>query len=420
MSMPPEPLLQVLARLQQAGHEAWLVGGAVRDRVLGRPAGDWDVATSAEPEEVMALFPRVVPTGLKHGTVTVVEGEPIEVTTFRVDGEYTDGRRPDSVRFTRSLEEDLARRDFTVNAMAWDPLADRFADPFGGRHDLDRRLIRAVGDPVARFTEDGLRPLRAVRFAAVLGFSIDPATEHAMARTLPTFRQVSVERIRVELAKTLTSPRAGWALGVLQSTGLLAEFLPEVAGLAAADFAHVVRALAHPVDEKSGLVSEGSGISDPLAQRLTLLLHPTVGDPDALLRRLRFSNEERRRVVALLRLRDAHPHPDSDFEVRALVARVTLDLLDTWLAVRATWEGPAAWQALAARIETLGARAVPLTPGALALDGKTVMERAHLPPSRRVGRVLQWLLEQAWHDPAVNTPEALTALLPRALAEVPE
>ncbi|MEZ4467993.1 MAG: hypothetical protein R3F43_27045 [bacterium] len=154
----------------------------------------------------MGLFERTVPTGLQHGTVTVVLGdEVVEVTTYRVDGDYTDGRRPDSVRFTRSLDEDLARRDFTMNAMAWDPVRDVLADPFGGRRDLDDRLIRAVGDAQARFTEDGLRPLRAVRFQAVLDFAIEASTLDAIPRTLKTFRQVSAERIR--WSSTRSSPR---------------------------------------------------------------------------------------------------------------------------------------------------------------------------------------------------------------------
>src|SRR5512144_2182764 len=172
----PEPILDVLRTLGAAGHRSWLVGGAVRDLLLHRPrtATDFDVATPARPEEVTRLFRRVIPTGVEHGTVTVLaRGEPVEVTTFRGEGAYVDGRRPESVTFLEDLEEDLARRDFTMNALAYDPLAKEFRDPFGGKADLEKRRIKAVGEPAARFGEDGLRPMRAVRFLAQLGFELD-------------------------------------------------------------------------------------------------------------------------------------------------------------------------------------------------------------------------------------------------------
>ena len=157
-----------------AGYEAYLVGGAVRDVLLGRELHDWDITTNATPEQVSDCFERVIPTGVQHGTVTVlINREPFEVTTYRVDGDYyTDGRRPDGVQFTPNLEEDLARRDFTINAMAWCPETDRLVDPFDGQRDLGLKLVRAVGEAHARLSEDGLRAMRAVRFAAVLGFRI--------------------------------------------------------------------------------------------------------------------------------------------------------------------------------------------------------------------------------------------------------
>ncbi|MCB9549092.1 MAG: [cytidine(C)-cytidine(C)-adenosine (A)]-adding enzyme [Myxococcales bacterium] len=404
---PPAPIVAVVARLRAAGHEAWLVGGCVRDRLLGRVPGDWDVTTDAEPEAVMALFDRTVPTGLQHGTVTVVLGEDVvEVTTYRVDGDYTDGRRPDSVRFTRSLEEDLARRDFTMNAMAWDPLSDTLADPFEGRRDLDRRLIRAVGDAEARFTEDGLRALRAVRFQAVLDFAIEVNTLAAIPRTLRVFQQVSAERVRVELYKILGSAHAGRALLVLSETGMLTVALPAVGRLPDAGLAWVARALTHPL---------------PAVDRLALVLRPVADEADAALRALRVSNDDRRRVLALLRVAEEPADPPSDAAVRALVARVTPALLDAWLAWQAAWADDAGpWAALAARIEALGARDGPLTASDLALDGRGLMALAGLPPSRRVGQVQAWLLARVWEDPTRNTEAGLADLLPAALAAVPE
>ena len=175
--MMPQEVRSLLARLESAGYQGWAVGGCVRDTLRGAAPSDWDVTTDARPERVMALFgERAIPTGLKHGTVTVCAGEThVEVTTFRRDGTYSDHRRPDAVQFSSSLEEDLARRDLTVNAMAMD-LRGHICDPFGGQEDLSRRVLRCVGDPLRRLDEDALRIMRTLRFAAVLGFAIDPST----------------------------------------------------------------------------------------------------------------------------------------------------------------------------------------------------------------------------------------------------
>src|SRR3954447_5109551 len=188
--------------LAAAGHQAVAVGGAVRDAILGRAPGDWDIATSARPEQVIALFPHTVPTGLQHGTVTVVTGRGasshVEVTTFRGEGAYTDARRPDHVTFGVPLVDDLARRDLRVNAIAYDPQTDALIDPYGGQTDIAERRLRAVGptgrvydDAVARFTEDGLRVMRAVRFAAALEFELDPDTERGIGPALPSLAKVS-------------------------------------------------------------------------------------------------------------------------------------------------------------------------------------------------------------------------------------
>ena len=223
MKQPPKYVLDILCALGRAGHSAALAGGCVRDSLLGRRPHDWDVTTSALPEQVLALFPRTVPTGLPHGTVTVLSrGGAVEVTSFRAEGAYSDHRRPDSVAFGCSLEEDLARRDLTVNAMAMDA-AGHVTDPFGGRADLARRLIRCVGEPERRFTEDALRMLRAVRFAAQLGFSLEARTAAALASCAPLLERVSGERIRAELEKTLLSPHPSLAALPVE-LGMLARF----------------------------------------------------------------------------------------------------------------------------------------------------------------------------------------------------
>ena len=214
MKAPPKYVLNILCALDSAGHRAVLAGGCVRDNLLGRRPSDWDIASSASPEEVLALFPRCVPTGIKHGTVTVLSGGgSVEVTAFRAEGGYSDHRRPDSVSFGCPLEADLARRDLTVNAMAMDA-AGEITDPFGGRDDLRRRLLRCVGEPERRFDEDALRMLRTVRFSAQLGFDIEPRTLEAIRALAHLASGLSAERVRDELLKTLRSPAPGlvWQL----------------------------------------------------------------------------------------------------------------------------------------------------------------------------------------------------------------
>ena len=210
----------IIKTLEGAGFEARYVGGCVRDTLLNRPIHDWDIASQALPEDVLCLFPRCVPTGIRHGTVTVLlDGVSAEVTTYRLDGAYHDGRHPDGVRFVRSLADDLARRDFTVNAMATD-LRGTITDLFGGRDDLARRVIRCVGDPETRFREDALRMLRAYRFAAQLGFSLDAQTQAAICRCAPLCAQLSRERVREEAEKALLSDRPEYFGGML-AEGLL-------------------------------------------------------------------------------------------------------------------------------------------------------------------------------------------------------
>lgn len=250
MKSVPAPAREALSRLNAAGFEAYLVGGCVRDALLGREPGDWDLTTSALPEQTEAVFAgeRVIETGLKHGTVTVLlDGMPIEITTYRTEAGYSDHRHPDSVAFTRSLEEDLTRRDFTINAMAWRPVdtppirrcappspeGEGLVDPFHGKSDLTNKIIRCVGDPYARFNEDALRILRALRFASQLDFEIDPATAAAALELKDTLELVSRERIAVELTKLLCGPAVRRI--VTAYWPILAVPLPELAPMAGLD-----------------------------------------------------------------------------------------------------------------------------------------------------------------------------------------
>lgn len=202
----PQEAVTIISTLEAHGHEAYLVGGCVRDFLMGVQPKDYDICTSALPEDVLVLFDRTIPTGIKHGTITVIINRlPFEVTTFRIDSEYTDHRRPDEVQFSRSLEDDLKRRDFTINAIAFHP-QHGIIDPFGGLGDIQNKIIRAVGAPIERFQEDALRMLRAVRFKARLGFSVDPATQEAIVALSKTIRYVSRERILAEMNGILLSP----------------------------------------------------------------------------------------------------------------------------------------------------------------------------------------------------------------------
>jgi tRNA nucleotidyltransferase (CCA-adding enzyme) len=265
----PPDVTRVLSRLAEAGHRSWVVGGAVRDLLLHRPRPplDFDLATPATPQQVTALFPRVIPTGVEHGTVTILTTGKLklEVTTFRGEGAYTDGRRPESVTFHTDLEEDLARRDFTINAMAFDPLARTLADPFDGQRDLRAGVIRAVGDAGERFAEDGLRPLRAVRFAGQLGFALHPATRRAIRGALPVVGRVSRERVAEELSRLAVSPHVARAFDLLGATGLLEVIAPPLAGLPPARRRHLGRMAA--------ALRGSPGAPPDLALRLTALVH---------------------------------------------------------------------------------------------------------------------------------------------------
>jgi len=319
-----EQATEIVRALRAAGHEAFFVGGGVRDLLRGVPPADYDIATSAEPEAVRALFPRTVPVGAAFGVILVLVGdERFEVSTFRREGPYSDGRRPDSVAFA-DARQDVLRRDFTVNGLLYDPLTGEVRDYVGARADLERQLIRAIGDPRARFLEDRLRLLRAVRFAANLGFAIEPLTFAALRELAPQIRSVSAERIREELTKLLTRPGARRGLELLEESGLLAVILPEVAALAGVAqppefhpegdvLVHTALALelfeALPEARRTATLAFAVLLHDigkpatfVLADRIRFNEHEKVGAELAarVCRRLRFSNAETERIVALV------------------------------------------------------------------------------------------------------------------------
>lgn len=267
----PAPVSTLLSRLKDAGYAAYVVGGCVRDSLLGLLPHDWDICTSALPKQMQSVFQdlHTVETGLKHGTLTVVlDHVPYEVTTFRVDGAYTDHRHPDSVAFVDDIREDLSRRDFTVNAMAWSPDTG-LADPFHGREDLSAEVIRCVGDPEKRFGEDALRILRALRFASVYDFSVDPATDAALRRMAPDLKRVAAERIRDELLRLLCGKAAG---RILRDYPLVfGEILPDLRPM----FGYDQRNHHHSYDLWEHTVRGVEGVPPDPVLRLSMLLHDT-------------------------------------------------------------------------------------------------------------------------------------------------
>ncbi|WP_434344765.1 CCA tRNA nucleotidyltransferase [Myxococcus virescens] len=410
----PQPVLDVIARLRELGHAVYLVGGCVRDMVRLVHPKDFDVATSALPQEVQGAFRKVIPTGIQHGTVTVLQGGThVEVTTFRSEGDYLDGRRPSSVAFERDIVKDLSRRDFTINAMAYNPLDRELVDPFGGQSDLRAQLIRCVGSAQERFSEDGLRPLRAVRFAAVLGFALDAATRAAIPATLGVFRKVALERVREELVKLLLSPRAESGLLLLADTGLLDVFLPELARAEASAAASVRAAVqASPLE---------------VEVRVAVLLADLVDRAQArdIGLRLKFPNKVADLVALLVEHAKAETRVgEPDAALRRLLARLGPPQLPQWAAVVRARVGvrqpdalPAV-EALIARVEALAAAKPPLTAKDLSLTGGDIMAALGVGPSPIVGEATRFLIESVLDDPGLNTADALRQRLQAWQAQV--
>lgn len=284
--------IEVCQSLQTDGFQAFIVGGCVRDMLMENVPKDWDIATNAIPEQVMSLFPKTIPTGLQHGTVTVVLGEGVEnhfeVTTFRTEGTYTDGRHPEEVSFVNSIELDLSRRDFTINAMAFDPISEQLVDSFNGINDLNSRIIKAVGNPVERFTEDGLRIMRAARFAARFNFQIEKETAQAMNQCLYTLGKVSKERIKDELCKTLMTQYPTIGFNYLLECGALSIACPQITK--------------HPYfSESIKMLSSYKGDLETMVA-LLYCMHGIVPDVKSELVNLKFSNHEINKICFLLDL----------------------------------------------------------------------------------------------------------------------
>ena len=436
ISVPRE--LEFVARVfERSGRQCWLVGGAVRDALLGRPVDDFDLATDAPPQTVRKLFRRSIPTGIRHGTVSILRGDyRFETTTFRRDGAYTDARHPDSVTYSGDIHDDLSRRDFTVNALAWNLIQHRFLDPHDGSGDLKRKIIRAVGIPGERFAEDALRPIRACRFASQLEFTVEGGTLAALGTVPEGVRRLSAERVWDELGKILGSPKPSIALGLFRDTGLLGIILPELDACVGTDPRG--RRMRDAFDRCADLCDRLA--PDNPALRTAALFHevspaPPLADdtPDDTLnnppdetaariaegamRRLKTSNALRERVVRLVR----HHHlqlgaPPSDSAVRRFMRHAGPDLaediiaLGTACAADPSSSSPASAAALdelLRRVRGVQRRGEALSIGELGVNGRILMEELGMRSGKPLGALLEHLLEGVLDNPALNEPEAL-------------
>lgn len=429
----PEKVKYMIDTLMEAGYEAYAVGGCIRDSILGRKPGDWDITTSASPMQVKQLFKKTIDTGIQHGTVTVmISGEGFEVTTYRIDGEYEDGRHPKEVRFTASLLEDLKRRDFTINAMAYNE-KDGLVDAFSGKQDLERKVIRCVGNPKERFEEDALRMMRAVRFAAQLGFSIEEGTKEAITELSDNLAKVSAERIQVELVKLLVSNHPGEFMTAYE-TGLTRVFLPEFDAMIDTPQnnrhhcynvgKHTIEAVKNsPPDKIIRLTMLLHDVAKPVCKSIDeegiyhFYGHPAKGAQMAkeILKRLKFDNDTIRKVCALIKSHDDMP-PLEPKAIRRAIFRTGLEQYPALFAVkRADALGKNQYQ----RAEKLAyiegyqklyeeilEKQQCLALKDLAVTGKDLID-AGMKPGKELGETLEEMLEHVLEYPEDNQKEIL-------------
>ncbi|WP_026526205.1 CCA tRNA nucleotidyltransferase [Butyrivibrio sp. VCD2006] len=429
----PKPAKEILDSLHEAGYEAYVVGGCVRDSILGREPGDWDITTSARPEQVKKIFGRTIDTGIAHGTVTVMMGkEGFEVTTYRIDGEYEDGRHPKDVTFTASLVEDLKRRDFTINAMAYSE-EEGIIDEFDGLLDIEKKTIRCVGDPKERFTEDALRMMRAVRFAAQLGYTIENDTREAIKELAPTLTRISAERVQVELVKLLTSPNPG-KVRELYETGITGVVMPEFDKC----FETLQNNPHHAYNVGEHILKSIEAVEDTKVLRLTMLLHdiekPSCRSTDdegvdhfyghaekgaetavAILRRLKFDRDTMDKVKQLVKHHD-YRFPAEKKNVRKAVNKIGEELFPLYLEIKRAdtiaqsdylKKEKFEWiDKITELYEEILRDNECLSLKSLAVNGRDLIEKG-VNPGKELGDILAAMLADVLEEPSHNTKEYL-------------
>ncbi len=436
----PADVLALCSEIRTAGHRVWVVGGCVRDVLRGETPADWDMCTSATPAQMMAVFPRAIPTGIAHGTVTVVRNkEHYEITTLRHEVGFSDGRRPDAVHFVDDIALDLARRDFTVNAMAVDPQNGALVDPFGGAQDLALGVIRAVGHASERFAEDGLRVLRAARFAARFEFSLDAATESAISGSLDSFRKVSGERVRDEWAKSMLAPKPSVAFELMRRTGILGVTCPEIMESVGCTqnrhhsfdvWGHAMACLdCSPRDAMLRLAAMLHDVGKPRSKAwsdknadYTFYDHERIGAEmvGPICARLKLSRDESVRITDLVRHHMWHYDAWGDAAVRRWIRKVGVNRIEDLLALRAAdvrGKGPgkdfaeddARTAAFRAHLERVLAAGMAFGTKDLKINGSDLMSELQLKPGPQLKQILEALLEDVMNDPAQNERSALLA-----------
>ncbi|MCX5749591.1 MAG: HD domain-containing protein [Candidatus Saganbacteria bacterium] len=433
----PCGVLYIIKALNEKGFKAFLVGGSVRDLLMKTPVYDWDITTSARPEQVTALFEKVVPTGLKYGTVTVMlEDGDFEVTTFRSDEKYSDGRHPDSVTFTADIKDDLSRRDFTVNAIAYDAVNSELIDPFNGQTDINSKLLKAVGDPLARFLEDGLRSMRACRLGAKLGFGIEQKTFDAIPKAAGTFKKVAPERIREELIKMMSADKPSVGIEYMRKSGLLKivmQELEECLGVEQPKPYHVYDVYHHSIYSCDHAPKELPMV------RLAALFHdiakPSTKKEDTfyghesesaivsekIMKRLKFSNDNIEEVSNLIKNHMFNYTDEwTDSAVRRFINRVGIENIEDLFMLRiADMKAmerdvdPAYLKELKNRIEKVIEKQDALSVSQLKIDGQDVMRELNIGQGPKVGEVLGHLLEKVLDDPSLNEREKLIEMIRR-------
>lgn len=432
----PEKVHRIIDTLEEAGYEAYAVGGCVRDSILGRTPDDWDITTSAKPEACKRLFPRTVDTGIKHGTVTVLlGGEGFEVTTYRIDGVYEDGRHPSEVTFTVNLKEDLRRRDFTINAMAYNERSG-LVDLYGGLRDIEDQVIRCVGDARERFEEDALRMLRAVRFSAQLGYRIDKDTGEAIRAMSVNLQKISAERIQTELVKLVTSPHPDY-LRTAYELGITAQILPEFDLCMKTPQRHKH----HCYDVGEHILHSMLGVEPDKVLRLGMLFHD-IGKPQTLtvdadgtthnkkhpaagekitrevMRRLKFDNDTTDKVTKLVLYHD-YDIAATEAGVRRAINRIGEDIFAMIFTVRRADIGAQSDYMREEKLQKVAyieeiyqkilSRKDAVTLKDLAISGSDLIAEG-MAPGRQIGETLAALLDKVLDDPGLNTREILLEL----------